>query len=222
MKLFPTALSGGHHRYCTRWSASCLSKRSMSSVCHCSRKCALAACWPQHMLATKRRCCCVSQPEADKQTDSRPAAVAMRVCVCGGGARASLRQLFRPEAPSWIFMIHLFPATCSWTHIQTHTHTLNDGNNGYKSSPEPPPSRSYFEFTFKAPLLQSERARQGVTSTCWNPHINVLLGSVFCYLKSLNFVGFFPGFVCQATHRLVLYSLISQDNPSTHTAPSSC
>lgn len=220
MKLFPTALSGGRHRYCTRWSASCLSKRSMSSVCHCSRKCAMAACWPQHMLATKRRCCCVSQPEADKQTDSRPAAVAMRVCVCGGGARLSgscFDQRLHHEY-SW----YTYSQQPAAGHIYRHTHTLNDGNNGYKSSPEPPPSRSYFEFTFKAPLLQSERARQGVTSTCWNPHINVLLGSVFCYLKSLNFVGFFPGFVCQATHRLVLYSLISQDNPSTHTAPSSC
>lgn len=222
MKLFPTALSGGRHRYCTRWSASCLSKRSMSSVCHCSRKCALAACWPQHMLATKRRCCCVSQPEADKQTDSRPAAVAMRVCVCGGGARVSQAAV---STRGSIMNIHDTPIPSNLqldTYTDTHTHTLNDGNNGYKSSPEPPPSRSYFEFTFKAPLLQSERARQGVTSTCWNPHINVLLGSVFCYLKSLNFVGFFPGFVCQATHRLVLYSLISQDNPSTHTAPSSC
>lgn len=221
MKLFPTALSGGRHRYSTRWSASCLSKRSMSSVCHCSRKCAMAACWPQHMLATKRRCCCVSQPEADKQTDSRPAAVAMRVCVCGGGCARLSGSCFDQRLHheySW----YTYSQQPAAGHIYRHTHTLNDGNNGYKSSPEPPPSRSYFEFTFKAPLLQSERARQGVTSTCWNPHINVLLGSVFCYLKSLNFVGFFPGFVCQATHRLVLYSLISQDNPSTHTAPSSC
>lgn len=173
-------------------------------------------------LATKRRCCCVSQPEADKQTDSRPAAVAMRVCVCGGGARVSQAAV---STRGSIMNIHDTPIPSNLqldTYTDTHTHTLNDGNNGYKSSPEPPPSRSYFEFTFKAPLLQSERARQGVTSTCWNPHINVLLGSVFCYLKSLNFVGFFPGFVCQATHRLVLYSLISQDNPSTHTAPSSC
>lgn len=221
MKLFPTALSGGRHRYCTRWSASCLSKRSMSSVCHCSRKCAMAACWPQHMLATKRRCCCVSQPEADKQTDSRPAAVVMRVCVCGGGCARLSGSCFDQRLHheySW----YTYSQQPAAGHIYRHTHTLNDGNNGYKSSPEPPPSRSYFEFTFKAPLLQSERARQGVTSTCWNPHINVLLESVFCYLKSLNFVGFFPGFVCQATHRLVLYSLISQDNPSTHTAPSSC
>lgn len=220
MKLVPTALSGGRHRYCTRWSASCLSKRSMSSVCHCSRKCAMAACWPQHMLATKRRCCCVSQPEADKQTDSHPAAVAMRVCVCVWGGCPSLRQLFQRLHHEYSWYTYSQQPAAGHTH--RHTHTLNDGNNGYKSSPEPPPSRSYFEFTFKAPLLQSERARQGVTSTCWNPHINVLLGSVFCYLKSLNFVGVFPGFVCQATHRLVLYSLISQDNPSTHTAPSSC
>lgn len=124
MKLFPTALSGGRHRYCTRWSASCLSKRSMSSVCHCSRKCALAACWPQHMLATKRRCCCVSQPEADKQTDSRPAAVAMRVCVCGGGVRVSQAAV---STRGSIMNIHDTPIPSNLqldTYTDTHTHTL--------------------------------------------------------------------------------------------------
>lgn len=121
MKLFPTALSGGRHRYCTRWSASCLSKRSMSSVCHCSRKCAMAACWPQHMLATKRRCCCVSQPEADKQTDSRPAAVAMRVCVCGGGARVSQAAV---STRGSIMNIHDTPIPSNLqldTYTDTHT-----------------------------------------------------------------------------------------------------
>lgn len=123
MKLFPTALSGGRHRYCTRWSASCLSKRSMSSVCHCSRKCAMAACWPQHMLATKRRCCCVSQPEADKQTDSRPAAVAMRVCVCGGGCARLSGSCFDQRLHheySW----YTYSQQPAAGHIYRHTHTL--------------------------------------------------------------------------------------------------
>lgn len=123
MKLFPTALSGGRHRYCTRWSASCLSKRSMSSVCHCSRKCAMAACWPQHMLATKRRCCCVSQPEADKQTDSHPAAVAMRVCVCGGGCARLSGSCFDQRLHheySW----YTYSQQPAAGHIYRHTHTL--------------------------------------------------------------------------------------------------
>lgn len=136
-----------------------------------------------------------------RQTDRFPSSCCSHesVCVWGGCARLSgscFDQRLHHEY-SW----YTYSQQPAAGHIYRHTHTLNDGNNGYKSSPEPPPSRSYFEFTFKAPLLQSERARQGVTSTCWNPHINVLLGSVFCYLKSLNFVGFFPGFVCQATHR---------------------
>lgn len=72
-------------------------------------------------LATKRRCCCVSQPEADKQTDSRPAAVAMRVCVCGGGARVSQAAV---STRGSIMNIHDTPIPSNLqldTYTDTHT-----------------------------------------------------------------------------------------------------
>lgn len=120
MKLFPTALSGGRHRYCTRWSASCLSKRSMSSVCHCSRKCAMAACWPQHVSDKAALLLCVSA--WSRQTDRFPSSCCSHESVCvWGGVRVSQAAV---STRGSIMNIHDTPIPSNLqldTYTDTHT-----------------------------------------------------------------------------------------------------